>query len=563
MKFNLKALVFGFLVISTPFVSAQSSYIPLNEDIYHLIDRYEALKGLNEEQFHTSNKPYQRRDIYRFFEKLQQDSSVSLTPIDKKNISYFLQDNWEHGEDTSFQKPILKHFYKRRSDFYSVNTKDFQLHANPIIALRGGRESANDILKTVNTRGVEIRGMIDNKVGFYSAVTENQAVLPAYVFDKALAESALPHQAFWKLFKTNGVDYFTARGHLNFNATKHISVTFGHDRNFIGNGYRSLIISDFSSPYLFGKITTKVWKFDYTNIFAQLNADVYTNSIGVPKDGLYPRKHLGFHHLSLNVTKNLNIGLFESIISYRGDSTSQNSFDLNYLNPIIFYRSLEQNIGSEDNALLGMDFKWHIVPTFTLYGQIVLDEFLLKEIKAGNGWWANKQAIQLGGKYINAFGVSQLDLQGEVNVVRPFTYTHGEKTSSYTHYNQPLAHPLGANFKEIVGIARYQPHHKWMITGKVILAQYGLDSNNTNVGKNILLGNTTRTNDYGFTIGNGIDTKLFFGSFTVSYSLAHNIFIDLKHVIRNENASVDLYDSKTSFTSLTFRMNLAQQLHEF
>ena len=77
----------------------------------------------------------------------------------------------------------------------------------------------------------------------------------------------------------------------------------------------------------------------------------------------------------------------------------------------------------------------------------MLDEFTAKEMFANNGYWANKYGIQLGGKYFDAFGVRNLDLQAELNMVRPYTYSHYDSTSNYTHYNQPLAHPLGADFR--------------------------------------------------------------------------------------------------------------------
>jgi hypothetical protein len=59
--------------------------------------------------------------------------------------------------------------------------------------------------------------------------------------------------------------------------------------------------------------------------------------------------------------------------------------------------------------------------------------------------------LQLGAKYINALGIKNLDLQLEYNRVRPFTYSHRDSVANYTHYNQPMAHPLGANFSETIG----------------------------------------------------------------------------------------------------------------
>src|SRR5687767_15679558 len=88
-----------------------------------------------------------------------------------------------------------------------------------------------------------------------------------------------------------------------------------------------------------------------------------------------------------------------------------------------------------------------------VYAQLAMDEFFLKEIRQRRGWWANKQGWQFGAKYINAFGIKGLRIQAEYNEVRPYTYTHGLPDQNYSHYGFALAHPLGANFREIIGMA--------------------------------------------------------------------------------------------------------------
>ncbi len=198
----------------------------------------------------------------------------------------------------------------------------------------------------------------------------------------------------------------------------------------------------------------------------------------------------------------------------------KNRFSLSYLNPIIFLRATEQQNGSADNALIGLDFKANVAKRFQFYGQFLLDEFVLKEIRSGDGWWANKFGLQLGGKYINAFGLNNLDLQGEINLARPFTYSHFDSVSNYTHYNQPLAHPLGANFVEAIGIVRYQPHPKWTGSARLILWKQGIDSGASNVGTNIFRLNTDRpAGNYGYELPNGPRTTGVNAQLLVSYEL--------------------------------------------
>src|SRR5690606_38167483 len=199
-----------------------------------------------------------------------------------------------------------------------------------------------------------------------------------------------------------------------------------------------------------------------------------------------------------------------SVVFSPDDSTGANQFRFDYLNPIIFYRAIEQQNGSSDNVLLGMDFKWIVARNLSLYGQFVLDEFVIDHIRDQNGWWANKFGVQVGGKYVDAMGISNLDLQGEINIVRPYTYSHGTNYGNYSSYNQPMAHPLGANFREVVGILRYQPLPRLNITGTLSLMEIGRDTTGVNWGSNILKLNTTREQEFGNTLLQGVKSQVLF-----------------------------------------------------
>jgi len=551
-----------FFLALTGTLLAQSVNAPLNQEYYHWIDRYEIKQGEINPYFHSSWKPYQRKEIAAFIKSLPDQS---LTDQDAFNKSYLLNDNWEWIDSLNNQskKPFLKHFYKVKSDLYHVDQPEFDLHVNPVLYLGAGVESAADDNTFINTRGVQVRGMIDGKLGFYTFIGENQIIFPNYVRNRIAERQVVPNEGFWKTYNDNGVDFFTARGYISFQATKHINLQFGHDRFKVGNGYRSMILSDNAPAYLFFKMDTKVWKIKYTNLFTQLTADTRTiNQTPIGPDR-YPSKYMALHHLSLNISKKLNIGIFESII-YSTDSIGNSAdFDMQYLNPIIFYRAIEQQNGSPDNALLGLDFKWLVAKRFSLYGQFVLDEFLLDNLREGNGWWANKYGIQVGGEYIDVFGLDNFDLQAEVNISRPYTYSHGTIYGSYSHYRQALAHPIGANFKEFVGVARYQPIPRLNIKAKLIYADYGLDTASSNWGTDILLQNTSREQDFNNEIGQGVATSLIYGNLTLSYQWRHNFFIDLSHTFRKVDSEIDLFDANTNYTSAAIRWNIPQRLNEF
>ena len=566
MRIKYCVLIVGmsFLSLCT---NAQSAYAPLNADYYYLIDRYQVLNSdLSQDQIHSSFKPYQRKSIAGFIDSLEYNASS----FDEANIEFLKTDNWEYfknGNEDS-EKPFLKVFYKKKPDFVHVDTKDFDLHVKPVLYSSAGRDANSASSPYINSRGVELRGKIDNKVSFYTFLTENQAVFPKYVQDYSSSRGIVPNEGFWKLFGGNGYDFFTARGYIQFDATKHIGIQFGHDRNFVGNGYRSLLLSDISASYPFIKIQTKIWKLQYTNLYAELTADAPYTATGSLGTKEFPKKFMTLHHLSLNVSKKLNFGIFESVVFHRGDSTGT-AIEFNYLNPVIFYSSIEQQTGSPDNALLGLDFKWNAKKRISFYGQFILDELIVGELKSGNGWWGNKYAYQLGGKYYDVFKIPHLDLQAEYNYGRPFTYSHESIFTNYTQYRQPLAHPLGANFKEMIFIARYQPLKKVYLTAKVIQSNYGSDPEGENFGSDVLKSYNSRINnvrsetDYGYSTGDGISNKLLFVDLTASYRLRHNLFVDLRHIYRGLESESAINNYTTQFSSLSLRLNIAARDYSF
>jgi hypothetical protein len=539
---------------------SQSTNATLNEDYYHWIDRYEIKSGKIVPGFFTSVKPYKRDAIIKYLDTLATDATIFSSLSDQFNLTYLRNDSWEwsRAETNTSKKPIFKSLYKKKSDLVYVDSPEFDIHVNPVLYVSAGSDSRFGSAITNNTRGVEIRGMIDRKIGFYTFLGENQSVLPLYVQEEVGRTRVVPHEGFWKGFKENGVDFFQARAYIDFNITKHIYMQFGNDRTFIGNGFRSFIFSDYSAPNLFLRTNVCVWKLNYLFQLNRMAADARTGG-----NKRYPEKFMAFHHASINIGKKLNIGLFESVVFSPKDSVNNNTFDLSYLNPVIFYRAIEQQFGSSDNSILGADFKWNAFRKVSLYGQIVLDEFLLKEVLARNGWWANKYAVQGGIKYIDALNVSNLDLQFEFNAVRPYTFSHYSQYGSYSNYRQSLAHPIGANFTEWVAIIRYQPIPKLNVFIKTFYVKTGRDDAGENWGGDILKGYQSRQQEYGNKIGQGNSNTIFFADVTASYMLKHNLFIDGKQIIRQSKSDLAAYNSNTSLTSLALRWNIPQRLYDF
>jgi hypothetical protein len=565
MQYIIKSFAPLSFLLFPAFLFAQSTYLPQGNKHQQLLDRLEILLQSNDDLNLATVKPLSRKIAVRageYADSVQKATGTLLSKVDAYNLRSLFMNNteWYTGDKSDFasKKSWWNTFYKNKANFAEVNVKDFFLVVNPVLQFQQSVESNNSSERIfVNTRGGAFRGLIANRLGFSAYIVDNQERAPLFVQERIAKFNAVPGEGFYKPFKKTAVDYLDARGSINFTAAKYLDFQFGYDKNFIGNGYRSLFLSDYANSYLFLKINTRIWKFNYMNLFTELTPQTININAG---NKLLDKKYVAMHHLSMDVTRWLNVGVFEAVVFGR-----PNHFDFTYLNPIIFLRLSEQQNGSADNALVGIDAKANIAKRVQLYGQLLLDEFNLSEMRAQSGWWANKYGVQMGAKYINAFGLKNLDLQGELNMVRPFTYSHYDSVANYTHYNQPLAHPLGANFIEAIGIVRYQPHPKWTTSARLIVFKQGTDTDSSNIGSNIFMGNDTRSaGDYGYKLPSGPRATTVNAQLLVSYEIRENVYLEASALIRNYKSGVDaIANRNTSVFTAGIRMNMFRREYDY
>lgn len=455
-----KVFIVVLLGILFSHVDAQELLVPLNDD-YEMSLQSAAYNSSY--RFHTAMKSWSE---YQF---------NGIIDIDSLNESQY----WNVDFNKKWKKMIWDSFINK--DFIRVKGDDFYLAVNPIIDFEIGKD--NDKSIWVNTRGAEVKGTIGKNFAFYSNVRENQAVFPDYIDAYCVENKVIPGQGYTKRFKETGFDFTNASAYISLRPVYWLNATLGYGKNFIGDGYRSLILSDnaFSYPYL--KLTANVWNIQYTCLYSQM-----TDRFTVLSDNTYARKFTIIHFLDYAVTKRLNIGVFDAMVCRgQNDDGIRRGFDFQYINPIIFLRSTDYYAGaSPDNALMGLNMSFILGKHTTLYGQFVLDEMTVHEFVAGTGYYANKQAYQFGVKSYNCFGVKNLFLQGEFNLVRPYMYSHYTGEDNYAHHNQPLAHPWGANLCELVLRAQYN-YKRFYLQYKMNYGQWGDDVDTLNYGHNIYL----------------------------------------------------------------------------
>ena len=516
--------------------------IPFTHQYYSKFDRNINLVGTN---MHTASKPFLYEDISSYY-----NFSEAKNSLVKETESW-----WK-------RKLLNEHLVQ-------IKGKDYWFTVDPIFDLQVGKDTDADFNSTFNnTRGIFIQGGLGKKFSFSASVYESQGRFAQYYnqYAESLGKpgsetevAVIPGRGISKRFKDDAYDYPAAEAYLSYSPAKFLNLQFGHGKNFIGDGYRSLLLSDVASPSPFLKLNTKFWKIKYTNTWMWLK-DIRPE---VEVDGAYLTKYMANHYLSWNVSKRLNLGFFESVMWIKNENRG---FDINYLNPIIFYRAIEFETGQDaGNAVLGASAKYKWNDNINLYGQFVLDEFSLGDIKAGDKSWKNKYGYQIGLKYYNAFKVDNLMLQLEYNRVRPYTYSHNNIGLNYGHNNQSMAHLWGANFSEAIVIGYYN-YKRWFTDAKFVFGKRGLDFNTTednfNYGGDIYKDyNVNRPFDSGVKVAQGNKTNVFHAELQSGYLVnpATNLklFAYLSYRNFDPNATTETtFSNNTVWFSLGLRTDL-------
>lgn len=313
-------------------------------------------------------------------------------------------------------------------------------------------------------------------------------------------------------------------GFLGYQAGKHFYFEAGRGKQFWGDGFRSLIISDNAPAYPYVNAKIDIWKLRFNVLYTQF-------AQGADK------KYSASHGLSIDITKRLQLSAFEMVVWQARDSLNNRNFELHYLNPLIFYRPVEFAQGSADNVLLGGGFKYKATKRLQFYGQFVLDEFLLSELRSRSGWWANKFGGQLGYKWLHI--EKGIFIQGEVNSVRPFTYSHGSPLQSWGHMFQPIAHPLGANFAEFVQRFDWKSKKGFGVECVFVAYRQGLDSDMDedlqvdNLGGDIFRSYKAPFKEFGNKMFQGSRNDVFFSDITFYKNLSRGGFqVFVNHVYR-------------------------------
>ena len=529
------------LVSVTRFANAQSVYQPYSYQFYQKLD---------EDVYSTKTRVFS--SLRPFFV----DDSALKHHFD--SLMNYGSDGKQHG--LAYQKLFNEHLidYKSaNSTFYADLLPDFGI----------GRDFSGKLTTSTTSLGLQIGGSFGSKFNYNIAGYESSAVLPNYESTYINQVGIIPGQAYAKTYRNNGYDWQYITATVSFTPNKYLNISAGRDKTFIGDGYRSELLSDYASPYPFLKLTGTLGNVRYMVMWAYFN-----DPIDLDANGNDRKKWGVFHYLDWNVSNRLSFGFFDSVIWYdKDDAGNSRGFDVTYANPIIFLRPVEASNGSPDNALIGFTGKYKITDGITAYGQFILDEFEGSNFFSADGSSRNKYGWQIGFRGANMFGVKGLNYLVETNNVKPYTYSErapkaGDSGAiiNYAENGEPLAHPWGANFRELVGLLNYS-YKRFDFSAEADFGRYGLDENGLSWGKDIFNDYTSparalpgQNSSFGNFTGQGLITNMAYFEGKVAFLLnpKYNLRIELGGILRDEKNSA--FNDKTSMVTIGLKSSFRQ-----
>ncbi|MEX2379642.1 MAG: hypothetical protein WD530_02795 [Vicingaceae bacterium] len=417
-------LLFGLVVWQVQGAVAQNQNVPPNHDFYHKFEREEVKSG---EIIHSSFKPILQRKAEKLIET---DSAYfpNLSPIKKE------------GRSWAASKLFHEHLIY-------LDSGNVQLSIDPLLNVEFGddlrAEGIEERTYYKNMRGFVARLNLGDQVSIVSTFRENQAVLPHYLDQRTTLTGVAYGQGRTKNFGDYGYDFAMASAAVSYSPHERLNIQAGHGKHFIGEGYRSLLLSDmaFNYPYLRLQSDWLDGKVNYQNVYS-LFQDL-NRLEGNQSEGLFERKQGAFHFLNFSPDPRFSIGLFEGFIYPALDTSGNIDVPLNYWAPVIGLNTLLKGDERAGNSNLGVNVKGHLFKKLKLYSQL---SFFDEKI--------NQLAYQFGGKL---FLGQAWTLQLEYNKGKQQAQT----SSLYHHYNESLTHPYQSDCEEFLG-GLYFHKNRWM-----------------------------------------------------------------------------------------------------
>lgn len=431
-----------FLLFFPTILFAQVGFVEIDNPVYPFLDRMNSLQLIS--CYNPFEKPFSRKQIAGFLINIRQNEA-KVSEIDKMILSKLLSEfDYEiklNDKSQSLYPNLDFKYLLSESEKYLYVYNDYSNFNFFVNGLLGTSyffkigEDFNNNTSIVNF-GVKFRGTLAEKIGFYFKVTNG-----TFFGNKSLAQQLDELKYNFKFTKEKdinlGQSYFDfTEGYLMYESNL-IKIKIGRDRENIGHGKVKTILG-VNAPlfdYFNLRFNYKFFNFSYMHgkLLGQqiVKIDSVFNPINTIDD-----KYLVYHRFGIFPNHYFNLG-FGEIIIY-----SNRSFDLSYLNPFNFYKSIEHSNQDRDNSIMFFDFRLNIFKGIILYSSLMIDD--LDFGKLGTNWYGNKFMTEFGSEILLCHKIPT-SYSFQYLKIDPYFYSHHLASNNYTNFNYSLSNEYQPN----------------------------------------------------------------------------------------------------------------------
>jgi hypothetical protein len=331
----------------------------------------------------------------------------------------------------------------------------FRIIMDPVLDFRGNYDTYKKDFSYLNTRGAVIYGKLISRIYFNTAFYENQGKFPSHIDDFYKTFGTIPGYGRIKLDSKGVYDFSNSYGSVSFKAIdnnmgiENLNFTIGYDRMFIGDGYRSMLLSDFSAPQVYFKSNLHIGKFEYNNIVSKAVNPNYKRIMGPDtyfnENAEYNSKLVLYNTFTYKINEKWHLTLFDAILLPSSLNFGQTLIYV--VTPYVhdFGELLKKNT---PNVISGFNGSYRNKDIGIFYLQLAVDQIKFDNFELTG-------AAQLGYKNFDLADIKNLYFQAEYNMASVFMYSNPNNELHYGNQNQSLAHPAGNNFDEFILIGGY------------------------------------------------------------------------------------------------------------
>lgn len=513
----------------------QSVYVPLNHWSYDFVERLEA-KGVITGVLNGA-KPFSREEMVGYLlqaqENIKSGTVLSRTEMEQleflrfefkeehermtgRNGHVYISKLEKIRENKVFGKFFPGFVYKNNRNIFSIERPGVKFFFDPVFTHRwlyAGADSLNGTERVLErTHGVRLWGQLGTHLGFFLDARDTKewgSRMYPQLFDISLDGLGFVNGYGTHIWHDETVAYVVVK-------LPYFQLVLGKDSNHWGPGRNgALSLSNHATSYDQIRLQAKIWRLKFTYLWGFLR----TFPVIRGSDGAAKPKNIVAHRLDLDVTKWLDIGVYETVIF------GNRRFELAYVNPINFYRSAEHFLGDNDNATMGIDLEVLLIPNVKLYGELFIDDLFTSRI--GSGWFGNKTAFLAGAFWVDAFRIPNVDVRLEYARARPYVYSHEKAINTYSHFSTGLGHWIGPNADVLTLRMQYRLSKSFFVALDFETFRHGANEPNRNVGGNINRPYLPGDEAYISSFDGILERRASFG-LELSYEVFRNLYVDFR-----------------------------------